>query len=74
MVRDNADSYVVVVVLVVLLACDAADCVEDLTYSIDLEKVIYTLHNARNSLESRTRIDVLLLERKISAVLLTVEL
>ena len=74
MVRDNADSNVVIAVRVISLTCDTADSVKNSSYGINLEKVVYALHNTGNSLETCAGVDILLLEREVRTVLLTVEL
>ena len=73
-VGDDTDGDVVVLVLTVGLAGNFADLVQHAADGIDLKHIVHVLHDARKTLESHARVDVLLLELGVGAVAHVVEL
>ena len=74
MVRDQTDTYVVLLVFLILLSAEAADCVADSLHRVDVEDRVYVLHDDGQPLEAHAGIDIFLLELGVAALAVALEL
>ena len=74
MVGDNTDRYVLLVLSTVLAASDLADVISDSLNRINIENGINALHQCCKSFQTHTCVDVLLCQRSVSAVLVSLKL
>ena len=74
MVGDNAEGDIRLCVVTVVYACLFADLEHDISYCVNLEKVVYALHKASKTLKSHTCIDIGLCKRCIVTCTVTLKL
>ena len=73
-VGDNTQRNVGLGIVAVIYACLFADGRHDITNGVNLEEVVYTLHNAGKTLKSHTGVDIGLCEACIVVVTVVVKL
>ena len=74
MVGDNTKRDIFLFVVVIVHPGDVNDVLHDVTDSIDLEKVINTLHDAGKSFKTHARINVAGLQTAVIAVSVVIKL
>ena len=74
MVCNNAERNIVLIVFVIFCTRNLADFFHNVLNGIDLENIIYTLHNASKSFKAHTCVDILLSKFGIIAVAVIIEL
>ena len=74
MVGNNSYRNVVVLIITVFFACNFANGIEYLSYSVNLKEIVNSLHNAGKTLKTHTGIYVFLSKLGVIAVTVVVEL
>ncbi len=73
-IRDHAQRNVLLGVVAVFDARDLADALHDVLDGVHQEKIVHALHNAREALQPHAGIDIGVVQRRIAAFSVAVEL
>ena len=73
-VCNYANGDISLSILAVLNACDLANCIKDLSDSVNLEEVVNVLHYTSKSFKTHTCVDILSCELGVVALAVVVEL